>query len=125
VDSFLIVLSALVAAAIGFGIVSFTIGRDPGLTEPEPDSLAVGVPTDRPLGAEELERARFDVAIRGYRMAQVDRVIAASTATVRVLERRVGELEEELAELRGYPRKTDEDAAREVRIAPGAELPAE
>jgi DivIVA domain-containing protein len=110
VDFILIVLSALVVAAIGFGVVAFSIGREEGLSEPEPDSAAVELPTDRVLASAELEQAQFDVVVRGYRMAQVDRALAASTATVRTLERRVGELEAELAELRGYPQTADPDA---------------
>ena len=38
-----------------------------------PDAL---VPADRPLGAEDLRRVRFSVALRGYRMSEVDALLA-------------------------------------------------
>ena len=38
-----------------------------------PDAL---VPADRPLTAEDLRRVRFSVAFRGYRMSEVDALLA-------------------------------------------------
>lgn len=38
-----------------------------------PDAL---VPGDRPLGPGDLRRVRFSVALRGYRMSEVDALLA-------------------------------------------------
>lgn len=38
-----------------------------------PDAL---VPADRPLVADDLRRVRFSVAFRGYRMSEVDALLA-------------------------------------------------
>ena len=38
-----------------------------------PDAL---VPADRPLGPADLRRVRFSVAFRGYRMSEVDALLA-------------------------------------------------
>ena len=34
------------------------------------------VPADRPIGPEDLRRVRFSVALRGYRMSEVDALLA-------------------------------------------------
>ena len=48
---------------------------------------AIGTETD-PRGPDQIDgRVRFDVAIRGYRMDQVDEVIAELQAKVRQLEK--------------------------------------
>lgn len=100
-DFILILLSALVVAALGFGVVAFTIGRDPGLADAEPAAPAEALPVDGPVAAAELEQLRFDVVARGYRMSEVDRALAAATVAVRSLEQRVDELTEQLASARG------------------------
>ncbi len=38
-----------------------------------PDAL---VPADRPIGGADLRRVRFSLALRGYRMAEVDALLA-------------------------------------------------
>ena len=37
-----------------------------------PDAL---VPSDRPIGADDLRRVRFSIAFRGYRMSEVDALL--------------------------------------------------
>jgi DivIVA domain-containing protein len=102
-DFILTVLAALIVGGIGFGLFSFVAGRDPGLAEPVPDGVGDDPPDDlladgpftagAPLTAEGLEASRFDVAIRGYRMSQVDALMERAAHTIRDLEDRVGELE--------------------------------
>jgi DivIVA domain-containing protein len=92
-DFILTVLAALVVGGIGFGLFSFVAGRDPGLAEPVPDGAGDDplseVPAelaDGPLTAGGLEASRFDVVIRGYRMDQVDALMARAARTIRELE---------------------------------------
>jgi DivIVA domain-containing protein len=99
-DFILIMLGALAVAVLGFGVFSFIVGRDPGLSQPEPDSVAGALPTDRPLIADDVEHASFDVVLRGYRMDQVDALLAAAADSIRQWEERVEALEDEAAELR-------------------------
>jgi DivIVA domain-containing protein len=91
-DFILTVIAALIVGGLGFGLFTFVAGRDGGLAEPAPDGVAQ-IPDDRPLTAADLDAARFDVAIRGYRMDQVDRLVASSRRTISELEDRVRELE--------------------------------
>jgi DivIVA domain-containing protein len=68
----LLLVGALVVAGIGFGVVVLITGADPGLGPAEPDGRAVPLPGGRPLAEPDVEALRFDVALRGYRMSQVD-----------------------------------------------------
>jgi DivIVA domain-containing protein len=92
-DFILTVIAALIVGGLGFGLFTFVTGRDGGLADPDPDGVAVPAPTDRPLTAADLDDARFDLAIRGYRMDQVDELVALSRRTIHELEERVRELE--------------------------------
>jgi len=59
---FLFVVVALVVAAIVFGVTVMMSGGDPGLTPVEPDGRSLPLPSDRPLGEEDVFRTRFDTA---------------------------------------------------------------
>lgn len=68
------------------------------------DRRDVLVPADRAIGAEDLDRVRFTTAVRGYRMDEVDALLAR--------------LRTELAEREGAPAEeetaSDVDAPRTV-----------
>ncbi|MDN4160242.1 DivIVA domain-containing protein [Nocardioides abyssi] len=66
--------AVLVVLLMG-GIAAVAAGRGTPMGEAEPDRLAVDLPTDRPLTAEDLRRVRFPLALRGYRMADVDALL--------------------------------------------------
>jgi DivIVA domain-containing protein len=72
----LLVLGALVVGAIVFGAAVFIMGGDRGLTPPRPDGVPFDLPSNRPLAADDVEGLRFDTVVRGYRMSQVDEVLA-------------------------------------------------
>jgi len=95
-------MAALVVAGIVFGVVSFALGRESGLSEPEPDGVAEPLP-DHPLSADDLDRARFDVVLRGYRMDQVDALVNRVSSDLSQLQEYVDSLEGQLAAARGRP----------------------
>ena len=67
----LVVLAmAIVAAAAAFG--ASTRGR---MSSADPDVPPVALPEDRWTVGADLDRTRFGVGLRGYRMAQVDEVL--------------------------------------------------
>jgi DivIVA domain-containing protein len=69
--SALVVLAmAIVAAAAAFG--ASTRGR---MSSADPDVPPVALPEDRWAIGSDLDRTRFGVGLRGYRMAQVDEVL--------------------------------------------------
>jgi DivIVA domain-containing protein len=122
----LFVVVALVVAAIVFGVTVMMSGGDSGLTPVEADGRAVPLPTDRPLGEEDISRTQFDTAWRGYRMAQVDQALQRAAYDIGYKGELISVLEAEVAALR-EGRTSDADAlrrAREAAIAPSGIPPA-
>lgn len=116
----LFIVVALVVAAIVFGVTVMVSGGDSGLTPVEPDGKALPLPVDRPLGEEDVARSRFDTAIRGYRMSQVDQALQRAAYDIGYKNELIGVLEAEVSALRDG-RTSDADAlrrAREASVAP-------
>jgi len=117
---FLFVVVALVVATIVFGVTVMMGGGDPGLAPVEPDGVALPLPSDRPLGEEDVVRTRFDTALRGYRMSQVDQALQRAAYDIGYKGELIGVLEAEVAALR-EGRIGDADVlrrAREAAVAP-------
>ncbi|WP_457204056.1 DivIVA domain-containing protein [Nocardioides sp. HB32] len=72
----------LIVLALG-GIALVAAGRGAPLADVYDDRPDATVPATGPLRAEDLRRVRFSVALRGYRMSEVDAL----------LDRLAGELE--------------------------------
>jgi DivIVA domain-containing protein len=116
----LFIVVALVVAAIVFGVTVMLGGGDSGLTPVEPDGRAVPLPGDRPLGEDDIVQTRFDLAFRGYRMAQVDEALKRAAYDIGYKGELIGVLEAEVIALR-EGRIADADVlrrAREAAIAP-------
>ncbi|MEU8815759.1 DivIVA domain-containing protein [Actinoplanes sp. NPDC048796] len=123
---FLFIVVALVVAAIVFGVTVMIGGNDSALTPVEPDGRAVPLPSDRPLGEEDVVHTKFDTAWRGYRMAQVDQALQRAAYDIGYKGELIGVLEAEVAALR-EGRVADADVlrrAREAAIAPVTPAPA-
>ena len=116
----LFIVVALIVAAIVFGVTVMVSGSDPGLTPVEPDGRALPLPGDRPLGEEDIVRTKFDTALRGYRMAQVDQALQRAAYDIGYKGELIGVLEAEVLALR-EGRIGDADVlrrAREAAVAP-------
>jgi DivIVA domain-containing protein len=120
----LFVVVALVVAAIVFGVTVMVSGGDSGLTPVEPDGKSLPLPSDRPLGEEDIFRTRFDTAFRGYRMAQVDQALQRAAYDIGYKGELIGVLEAEVTALR-EGRTADADVLRRAREAAVAPPPAE
>ena len=68
---FIALVVAVVAAA-----AMVVVGRGDGLAPALPDRPDVELPTGRPLTAADLTELRLSVAVRGYRMDEVDALLA-------------------------------------------------
>jgi DivIVA domain-containing protein len=95
----LLLVIAVTVGAVVFGVMTLVTGGDPGLRPTEPDSRARPLPGDRPLFEGDVAKATFDVALRGYRMDQVDQTlrrlaydIGYKTELIQVLEAEIGAL---------------------------------
>ena len=109
---------ALTVAAVVFGVMALVSGRDPGLTPTEPDGRAVPLPTARPLRESDVGAVRFDTALRGYRMTQVDQALRRAAYDIGYKSELIGVLEAEVAALR-EGRVADADALRGAREQAG------
>jgi DivIVA domain-containing protein len=119
----LFIVVAVVVAAIVFGVTVMLGGGDSGLTPVEADGRAVPLPTDRPLGEDDMSQTTFDVAFRGYRMAQVDQALQRAAYDIGYKGELIGVLEAEVAALR-EGRLADADVLRKAREAAVAPVPA-
>lgn len=66
--------AVLIVLALG-GIAMVAAGRGAPLAEVYDDRPDAGVPAEGPLAAEDLRRVRFSLAVRGYRMSEVDALL--------------------------------------------------
>ncbi|MDO5503140.1 MAG: DivIVA domain-containing protein [Actinomycetia bacterium] len=87
------VLLVAVAVVLIAAFLALLAGRVPvdRLAEPVHSTPQIQLPAD--AGASEVDNLRFDTALRGYRMDQVDQALDQ-------LRDRLAELEDELAEVR-------------------------
>ena len=84
----------LVVLAMG-AIAVVAAGRGTPMAEEYDDRPDALVPAEGPLTADDLRRVRFSLAFRGYRMSEVDALVARLAA--------------ELAEREAGPRPVDPD----------------
>jgi DivIVA domain-containing protein len=110
----ILLVVALVAAALVFGVVSLITGGDQGLEPAEPDGMSAPLPVARPLAEGDLNGVRFDTALRGYRMAQVDQALRRAAYDIGYKEELINVLQAEVLALREQ-RFADADALRAAR----------
>jgi DivIVA domain-containing protein len=115
----LLLVVALVAAAIVFGVIVAITGAARGLQPAEPDERARRLPGDRPLAERDLGAVRFDAVVRGYRMAQVDAALRRVSYDLGYKQELIAALEAEVAALRDG-RTADADLLRDRRLAAAA-----
>lgn len=88
----LIALAAVVAA-----VALIALGVGGGLSEAAPDRLDQPLPPDRALDRADIDTLRLPLAVRGYRMAEVDDVLDRVAAEIAYRDARIAELEGALA----------------------------
>jgi len=91
-------LWVLVGIAVLGGVAVVAAGRGQGLPPADPDRPDVAVPEDRPLVREDVDRLRFSVGLRGYRMDEVDDVLDRLVDELDRRGERISELEARLTE---------------------------
>jgi DivIVA domain-containing protein len=124
----LVLVVAIVAAAIVFGVVTLIGDDSAGLTPAEPDGRAVPLPTSRPLAEGDIAGVRFDTTVRGYRMEQVDQALRRAAYDIGYKDELISVLESEVEALRDG-RQQDADELRDARrkagpVPPGFDEPA-
>jgi len=115
---FLVLVVVLVVAALVFGVVTLLSGEDPGIAPVEPDGRAQPLPNNRSLTEGDLKQVRFDLTLRGYRMAQVDRVLRRTAYDLGYKDEMIAVLEAEVSALRDG-RVEDAELLRKARETAG------
>lgn len=90
---FMLIALVAVVAAVALAV----LGEGGALRDAEPDRLDDALPPDRPVGRADLEELRLPVALRGYRMTDVDDVLDRLGAELAERDARIAELEAALA----------------------------
>jgi DivIVA domain-containing protein len=118
----LLVLGALVVGAVVFAVAVLITGDEPGLEMAVPDGRSVPFPATRPLVEGDVGALRFDTAIRGYRMGQVDAALRRAAYDIGYKEELIQVLEAEVTALREGRAEEAETLrrAREAAIAGSA-----
>jgi DivIVA domain-containing protein len=94
----LILLVVVVVAGVLFAVGAFIAGRLDGAVHWPPDARPFPLPEGR-LDAGDVARARFGIAFRGYRMADVDAALWRIAGELAARDAELGTLREE----RGSP----------------------
>jgi DivIVA domain-containing protein len=114
-------LWVLVGIAVLGGVAVVAAGRGQGLTTAEPDRPDVPVPEDRPLVREDVDRLRFSVGLRGYRMDEVDDVLDRLAGDLAERDAYIENLEGQLAHEQPGPKHAA--PTESVRILGPSETP--
>lgn len=72
-------LQILALVVVGFGVALVASGRWQGMAEPEFDRPTLALP----VTADEIEQVKFSLGVRGYRMDEVDAVLASCAQAIR------------------------------------------
>src|SRR5687768_11550135 len=96
----LILVVALTIGGVVFGVMTLIGGGDPGLRQVDADSRARLLPGDRPLMESDVNKTRFDLIWRGYRMDQVDQTLRRLAYDIGYKSELIQVLEAEIIALR-------------------------
>ncbi|MEO3975932.1 DivIVA domain-containing protein [Streptomyces sp. CAU 1734] len=92
---FLLIAMVVVVGAVTLAVIG---GGDSGaLPETAPEQLVDPLPITRPVNRADVEELRLPVALRGYRMADVDDALGRLAAELAERDERIAELESALA----------------------------
>jgi DivIVA domain-containing protein len=98
-----VVIGVLVVSGLLFLGASVLLGR--GETQPpaELDRSPVELPEDRPVDADDVRALRISVALRGYRMTEVDWLLDQFAATLDERDEQIAALRARLCEREAPP----------------------
>lgn len=92
----MIVVEIVVLVAILLTVAALAAGLGDVMTFVHRDIAPVALPADVPVTGPDLERLRFNVVLRGYRMAEVDAVLDRFAADIARRDAEISALQERL-----------------------------
>ncbi|MEW2411626.1 DivIVA domain-containing protein [Streptomyces griseoviridis] len=112
---FLVVALAVVVGAVTLAVVGGGEGEGP-LPEAAPERLRDALPEDRPVARTDVDALRFPLAVRGYRMEDVDDALNRLAAELAERDARIADLETALAGPRAAAPAAPEDHHGHVSV---------
>ena len=103
-----IVLGVLVVAGLLFLGASLLLGRGESQPAAELDRSPVELPDDRPVTGDDVRALRISVAVRGYRMSEVDWLLEQFADALDERDLEIASLRARLAEERPDPDDPEE-----------------
>jgi DivIVA domain-containing protein len=86
------IIALLVVGGLLFLAASFAFGRGEEMAPALPDGTPLELPDDRPASGEDLRDLRLSVAVRGYRMEEVDWLLEKLADQADARDREIGRL---------------------------------
>jgi DivIVA domain-containing protein len=86
-----LVVEIVLAAGVLLAVALVAAGRGGSMSEAQVDARDSGLPRDRLLTSDDVPRLRFRLAMRGYRMSDVDTAIDRLHDSLAAAERRAAE----------------------------------
>jgi len=94
-----LVIEVLVIAAVVFVVAALAVGWFDRMAPAPPDSAPTGLPATGPVSAREVAETRLNLAVRGYRMAEVDVLLARLAGELAWRDEELARRDEELVRL--------------------------
>jgi DivIVA domain-containing protein len=91
----------VIVAVVLFAVSAVAAGRGGSIGEAYPDRPDLRLPADRQVEPADVAGVRFSVGLRGYRMHEVDQVLARLAAELAGRDARIDELVAAQGPLRG------------------------
>ncbi|OHV37882.1 MULTISPECIES: DivIVA domain-containing protein [Pseudofrankia] len=94
-----LVIEVLVIAVVVFAVAALAVGWFDRMAPAPPDAVPTGLPATGPVGAQEVADVRLNLAFRGYRMAEVDALLARLAGELAWRDEELARRDEELVRL--------------------------
>ena len=119
------VLALLGVLAVLFVAAAVATREGEVLVPAPPDRADLALPVGRPVRGDDVDGLRFGMALRGYRMSEVDDVLDRVAEELRERDARLARLEAQLAASGdGQPAPDGAEPLPDVEVRPGAHPPA-
>ncbi|HSA50214.1 MAG TPA: DivIVA domain-containing protein [Yinghuangia sp.] len=90
-------IQLVVVTGVVFVVAAVVLGAGGSLPDAHQDRPDLSPAPDRPLTVEDIDRVRFPVVLRGYRMSEVDYMLDRLSAELSARDARIMDLEYRLA----------------------------
>jgi DivIVA domain-containing protein len=94
-----LVVEVLVVAVLVFVVAALAVGWFDRMAPAPPDAVPSGLPAGGPVEAREVAEVRLNMALRGYRMAEVDALLARLADELAWRDEELARRDEELVRL--------------------------